>query len=196
MKNSIKFLVVSVGFLLFSLSASAQAFQKGGMYMQVHLTGSNYWNIDVQNNWAGSTWYGSNVGGITAQAEWGIHKYVGLGAYLGLQGGFGRYYSWSQSIGGYGQLAAPVGIVANFHFYQLIADKTGNDIHADKLDVYAGLSMGSGVGVFPTPGWVSPLFFVGPHAGARYFFKPKFGVSLEAGYGKSFISGGFTFKLK
>lgn len=195
MKNSVKFLIVSAGLLILNFSGFGQAFQKGGMYMQLHLSGSNYWNIDVQNNWAGNTWYGTNVGGITAQAEWGIHKYVGLGIYTGIQGGFGRYY-WSQSIGGYGLLAIPVGLVTNFHFYQLIADKTGKSIHADKLDVYAGLSVGSGVGYFPSPNWVNPLFFIGPHAGARYFFKPKFGVSLEAGYGKSFISGGITFKLK
>ncbi len=196
MKNARKILVVFIGMLMASTSLFSQAFEKGGTYLNLHFTGSNYWNIDVQNNWGpGSAWWGRNVGGITVQMEWGIHEYVGLGFYTGVQGGVNRYYGW---LGGnnYGQLALPLGAVANFHFYQLISDKTGKDIHADKLDVYAGMSVGSGLGFFPSPGWVSPLFFVGPHAGGRYFFTPKLGVSLEAGYGKSFVSGGLTFKLK
>lgn len=179
--------------------AHAQAFEKGGKYLNLHLTGSNYWHIDAQKNW-GNSWRGTNVGGVTVQMEWGIHKYVGLGFYTGVQGGIGSYGWYGPGWGGgwkggYGELALPIGIISNFHFYQLIEDKTAKNIHGDKLDIYAGLSLGSGVSFFPTPNWVSPLFFVGPHAGARYFVKPNLGLGLEAGYGKSFISGGLTFKL-
>lgn len=177
--------------------AHAQAFEKGGKYLNLHLTGSDYWNIDVQNNWPGS-WRSPYVGGVTVQMEWGIHEYVGLGFYTGIQGGVTSYGWFIPGTGtgwSYGVLSVPVGMVGNFHFYQLIADKTGKNIHSDKLDVYAGLGLGSGVAFYPSPKWVTPMFFAGPHAGARYFVKPNIGLGLEAGYGKSFISGGLTFKL-
>ena len=89
----------------------------------------------------------------------------------------------------------PVGIIANFHFYQLIEDKTSKDIHGDKLDVYAGLNAGSGIGYAPTPRKVAALFFAGPQVGVRYYIKPTIAVGGEVGYGKSFVNGGVTFKL-
>lgn len=180
--------------------SSAQAFEKGGKYLTLGLGGGNHWHIDAQNNWPGNGWRGSNVGGITLQMEWGIHDYVGLGFSTGVMGGFGNYGwygpgwggGWS---GGYGELAIPVGLITNFHFYRLIDDKVSKDIHSDKLDIYAGLNVGSGISFYPTPGWVSPLFYAGPQVGARYFVKPNIGLGLEVGYGKTFVNGGVTFKL-
>ncbi len=65
-----------------------------------------------------------------------------------------------------------MGMIASFHFYQLIEDKTTKDIHGDKLDIYAGLNVGSGIGFSASPGWVNALFFVGPQVGARYYRNP------------------------
>jgi hypothetical protein len=41
--------------------------------------------------------------------------------------------------------------------------------------------------------YVGPAF--GAFAGARYYFKPKFGVYAEVGYGISFLTGGISLKL-
>lgn len=198
-----KFLPIVFAALLMGASwnANAQAFEKGGTYLSAHITGANPFNIYAGGAKAGYgapyySWYTPSVGGISAQMEWGIHQYVGLGFNVGLMGGF---YGWGYYNSYYsrpfGMISIPIGIQANCHFYQIIADKTGKNLHADKLDVYAGLNAGSGISAVPTPGWINALFYVGPQAGVRYYFKPNIGVGGEIGWGKSFVSGGFTFKL-
>lgn len=132
-------------------------------------------------------WYS---GTLSVQAEFGVHDYVGVGITTGIGGRNYRY-------GGGGILYVPVGVVANFHFYQLIEDKTSKDIHGDKLDLYAGLNVGSGLAVgFPaSKNSLGGLLFVGPQVGVKYFFKPKFGVYAEFGYGKTLIEAGVSLKL-
>jgi len=84
----------------------------------------------------------------------------------------------------------------------LIADKTDKNIHADKLDIYVGASIGSGIaGTFyrnyPNPDVtrIVPIAFGGLHAGVRYYFKPRVGINAEVGFGKSLINAGFVFKI-
>jgi len=183
-----------------SNTANAQAFEKGATYLNLGLGGSHLYQIN-SGGWANSI-----NGGVSVQMEWGIHEYVGLGFTAGLTGGrygwgygYGYYggpgYGPGPGYGGYGILSVPVGIIANFHFYQLIEDKTSKDIHGDKVDVYAGLNVGSGIGFVPTPNRVNALFFAGPQVGAKYYVTPNLGLGLEVGYGKTFINGGLTFKL-
>ena len=179
-----------------SNTVNAQAFEKGGTYLNLGLGGSHLYQIN-SGGWANSI-----NGGINVQMEWGIHKYVGLGFTAGLTGGrygwglgYGHGYGYGYGYGGYGILSVPVGIIANFHFYQLIEDKTTKDIHGDKLDIYAGLNVGSGIGFAPTPRDLNALFFAGPQVGAKYYVTPKIGLGLEVGYGKTFVNGGVTFKL-
>jgi hypothetical protein len=74
----------------------------------------------------------------------------------------------------------------------------GKDIHSDKLDVYAGLNLGSGVAMFTKFTDLlkyAALFFAGPQVGARYFFTPNMAANLEVGYGKTWVNGGLTFKI-
>lgn len=180
-----------------SNTANAQAFEKGGTYLNLGLGGSNFLHINPDNDFYGS-FFGTTTGGITLQMEWGIHKYVGLGFCTGIQGGRrfgGGWYNGYYYGSPYGELAVPIGLVANFHFYQLIQDKTSKNIHGDKLDVYAGLNVGSGISFFPTPNRIFPLFFVGPQVGAKYYVTPNIGLGGEVGWGKTFINGGVTFKL-
>jgi hypothetical protein len=88
-------------------------------------------------------------------------------------------------------------VLANFHFYQLIADKTGKSIHADVLDIYAGVTVGSGIAFIfdPDNNHAVPIAFGGPHAGIRYFFTPKVGVTGEVGFGRHILNVGMVFKL-
>ena len=91
-------------------------------------------------------------------------------------------------------------ILANFHFYQLIGDKTGKDLHQSALDVFVGVSLGTGVGVIFYDNsllndQVTPLAFGGAHVGARWYFAENMGLSGQFGFGKSLVDIGLVFKL-
>jgi hypothetical protein len=124
--------------------------------------------------------------------EFGIHKYVGLGFTTGIGGRAGLGYGYL------GEVNVPIGMVTNFHFYQLIADRTGKNIHADQLDIYAGMSIGSGIAfTYYTNenARVVPMVWGGPHAGIRWHFAPRVALNAEVGFGKSVVNAGFSFKL-
>ncbi|MCO5269541.1 MAG: hypothetical protein M9897_11685 [Brumimicrobium sp.] len=189
-------------------NAQAQAFKKGDLALSLDFVGSSMFNINHWSSYSSTygyapTWRSSTNGGLNVYGEWAIHDYVSLGFIVGIQGGrygwgtgyYGNPYGYGYAYGGYGMISAPIGIKADFHFYQFIADKKGKDIHADKLDIYAGINVGSGISYVFEPGWFNVLFFVGPEVGARYYFTDKIGVNLELGYGKSFVSGGVVFKM-
>lgn len=192
MKKSILSILTIVAF---AFGTQAQAFEMGKKYISIGVGGASYFNIAPN----GSSYYTGFSSPVTfqfsVQGEFPVHKYVGLGFYTGIGAGAGGGLGW---VGvGTPQMNIPVGFLTNFHFYQLISDKTGKDIKADKLDVYAGLSIGTGVGLFFPGGGVEPsvLAWGGPHVGVRYFFTDKLGVNGEIGYGKTFVNAGLTFKL-
>lgn len=163
------------------LSSYLGAFGKGGFY--------RYGGAGLGYGY-GSFWYS---GTLSVQAEFGVHDYVGVGLVTGLGG---RAYG-SRFGGGGGVLYVPVGILANFHFMQLIADKKGLGI-GDKLDVYAGLNFGTGLSASLSKGGgntVGGIIFVGPQIGVKYFFNDKIGVYTEVGYGKSIFEAGVSIKL-
>ncbi len=198
-----KVLYAVAAFLMLSAQQlNAQAWEKSTKVLALGVGGSNFAHI-----YSGSNYYyryNSFNSPFTAQlnfqGEFGIHDYVGLGFTTGLGGGPG--YNWGYYYGSYrntGELTVPVGFIANFHFYQLIADKTGKDIHSDKLDIYAGANIGGGIAaLFDGNGThIIPIAFGGIHAGVRYYFTDHFGVNGEIGtpYGKCFVNGGVVFKL-
>jgi hypothetical protein len=178
-------------------SSSDKAFEgKGSKTLSIGLGMSSYLGVFDKNGYYGSSgYYGSGYGfwysgTLSLQAEFGVHDYVGIGIVTGVGGRNYRY-------GGGGVLYVPVGISANFHFYQLIEDKTSKDIHGDKLDLYAGLNVGSGLAAFfpASSDNLGGILFVGPQVGVKYFFKPKFGIYAEVGYGKSLMEAGISLKL-
>ena len=189
-------------FLLTAQNTQAQAWEKGTKVLGIGIGGSSFFHIDNGNLMPQQI-----TGQLNFQGEFGVHDYVGVGFTTGIggrgpySGGLG-YYGYYGYYGGYyyyaskGEVNVPVGVLANFHFYQLIADKTGKDIHADKLDVYAGLNVGSGVAAvfYANETRIVPLAFGGVQVGARYYFTDKFGVNLEVGYPK-IVHGGIVFKL-
>lgn len=191
--SAVVFAIVS--FLGTSQQANAQAWGKSSKVLTLGVGVSNYHHLD-------GYYYGDpdrirrayvpTTGMLVFQGEFGVHKYVGLGFHTGF-GGRGR---WSRDyVGGW---HVPVGMLTNFHFYQLIADNTSRNIHADVLDIYAGLSLGTGVAVsYFGDGTVRgvPLLYGGPHVGIRWYFAPAVGLTAELGYGKNVASAGFVFKL-
>jgi len=131
-------------------------------------------------------------GQFNLQMEFGIHDYVGLGFTTGI-GGRARL-----GHGYLGEVNFPIGMVANFHFYQLIADRTGKNIHADQLDIYAGMNAGSGLALTYYSNEdvrIVPLVWGGIHAGIRWYFAPRVALNGEVGFGRSIVNAGFSFKL-
>lgn len=197
----------------FCQTVSAQAFDRGTRLLSVGIGGTNSFLFDP---YKGSSYYGygyyrsfySRLSGVVnVQMEFAVHQYVGVGFTAGIGGnngvtGYGYFGAYDYAYGD-PQIVVPVGAFANCHFYQIIADKTGKGdrMHADKLDVYAGLNIGSGFAVdfdrYNKYGGtrILPMFFIGPQVGVRYFFKPNIGVMGEIGYGKTFVNAGITFKM-
>jgi hypothetical protein len=185
-----------------SVESKAQAFDKSSKLITIGVGGADMFHIPV-----GYTYYTGFYSPLTAQlyvqGEFAVHKYVGVGFTTGIGGRPGTLAYYGGGFGYYGgyrsEFNIPIGAIANFHFYQLIADKAKKDIHGDKLDIYAGLSLGTGIAIHPSDAYYGTsndvLFFVGPQVGVRYYFKPTIAVNAELGYGKTFINAGITFKL-
>ena len=138
-----------------SIQTKAQAFDNSTKMLTVSIGGADLFHIPV-----GYTYYTGFYSPLTAelyfQGEFAVHKYVGVGFNVML-GGRPANYGYAGGVYGYGgyytgyrsEFNVAFGGLANFHFYQLIADKTGKNLHADKLDIYVGLSLGGGVAIHP-----------------------------------------------
>jgi len=184
-------------------NVQAQAWEKSTKTLSIGLGGSIFPHIYPNNAYYNYGYYGWGRAPLTGQfnfqGEFGIHDYVGIGFTTGV-GGRAGYYWGVYGYGNDGEVNVPIGVIANFHFFQLIADKTGKDIHSDKLDVYAGVNLGGGIAAqFFGDGstQIIPIAFGGVHAGVRYYFSEHVGVNGEIGtpYGKGFVNGGLTFRL-
>jgi len=95
---------------------------------------------------------------------------IGVGAYGGVS------YNWNLSYTN--ALSFFVGARGSFH-YPFI----------DKLDTYAGLSLG--IDTYPYYNWIR----MGGFIGARYPLTPKFNVFGEIGSGLGYLNVGISFKL-
>ncbi len=201
---------IALGLLLLPMlfllpqTGNAQAWSKDSKVLSIGIGGSNFWYFGTNRRVVGYFPNGDPIyrnyaygwpltGQFNFQGEFGIHDYVGLGFTTGFGGRPGWVYNTA------GIVNFPIGFVANFHFYQLIEDKTSKDIHGDKLDIYGGVSLGSGIGAVlyrdGDPAVVTPIVFGGPHVGIRYYFTPRVAVNGELGWGKSWLNAGFSFKL-
>ena len=171
----------------------AQAWQKNSHVFSIGFGASKFYHLDdyyYGNSHPVHNYYRPVTGQLNFQGEFGIHPYVGLGFTTGAGGRGG----WTNDYNG--EFNIPVGMLSNFHFYQLISDKSKKNIHADKMDIYAGLSIGSGIAFtyYPNDNRAVPIAFGGVHAGIRYYFSDKVGVNAEIGLGKNLINAGFVFR--
>ena len=213
MKKSLIILFVLSLVLTLPNQSNAQAFGgKGSKTLLVGLGFSNYPTIyPSNNNGLGST-YSPLSFNIGLQGEIGIHDYIGLGFTAGLT--FSGSLDYNPGVhpalhhnniyynyGNWSTIGIPIGMIGNFHFLQLIADKTGKSFAQD-LDVYAGLALGAGPS-FAIPksgsnvsGDVGVIFMGEVHAGIRYYFNDKLGVFAEVGQGRSSrLQGGLALKF-
>ena len=176
-------------------SAESQAWQKQSNILSLGLGVSQYAHIDnyyYLNTNDSRSWYSPLTGQLNLQVEFGIHKYIGFGFTTGFGAGI------DQSPHDYPrEINMPIGLISNFHFYQLLADKAKKNIQADKLDIYTGVNLGTGLAAayYINTTRIMPLAFGGFHAGARYYITHKVGFNVEMGWGKSIANAGVSFKL-
>lgn len=133
------------------------------------------------------------------KAEFGVHKYWGLGFIASTDGRMNMSYPYSP--GRYSELNTQFGLLVNYHIYQLIADKLHNPLkmHADKIDIYTGFTIGATMNIEQIQGVPNqqPFFapFMGLHTGIRYYVTPRLSIYGEFGIGQSHFNAGITYKL-
>lgn len=214
MKSLLKHLTLSVLFVGIQQVTFSQAFGgKGSKQFTVGLGITQHWTNYPENGKGPKNSTSPLYGSLNFQLEFGIAKYVGIGGHLG--GEYANNLS-RKTIGlnyligyGYGagsssafrSIAIPLGIHSNFHFLQLIADKTGKTF-GEKMDVYAGISIGSGpafaIAKKDYKNYGNDVGFIlygGPHVGMKFYPSTNVGLYVEAGYGKSFLNGGLSLKF-
>lgn len=198
--KKISLIIISTFILLFTFqNVSAQAFAgKGSKYFTASIGVSKYFHFDryglFDRNFYDNYGFGyrysyfSPTLSLNANVEIGVAKYVGVAPSIGFSSTF--YY------GGDVGIDIPMGVQGNFHFLQLIADKTGKSF-ADKLDVYAGVNIGGGPSILVTasPAYVYGFMYAGPQLGVRYYPTSNIGLTAEVGFGKSIANFGMVMKM-
>jgi hypothetical protein len=130
--------------------------------------------------------YGTGIG-VKAAIERGMWQ-LGPGVLsLGLEAG-GSFSNTTYTGYGYHSNIIIVAARSAYHF----------GWNVDKLDTYAGLSVGPGFRSYGYSGSKANDVVVTPGGfiGASYYFSPNIGVNVEAGYDITTIQGGIVFKLK
>jgi hypothetical protein len=182
--------------------SQAQAFDKSNMLLSLGLGGVD--EVTIHN----APHPLSPVGHYTFtpfrpqfhfKAEFGVHRYWSVGLISSVDGRRNMPYPYDVAPSRYSQLDVQLGLLVNFHFYQLIADKTGMQriMHADKLDIYTGFMAGANyINTWQygaSNHYFSPI--AGVHLGARYYVTPSISVFGEIGLGQSNFNVGITIKL-
>lgn len=192
--------LVAIALLTTNNQVNAQAWEKSSKVLSLGAGASYFFHVNGNNGWG--RFQMPITGQLNFQGEFGVHDYVGVGFTTGVGGRagytWGGRYTWGvyNQYGYSGEVNIPIGVIANFHFYKLIAEKVSADLHEDKLDIYGGVNVGSGLAfLFGGNTTVVPIAWGGFQVGARYYFTDMFGVNLEAGFGKSIVNGGVVFKL-
>jgi hypothetical protein len=176
---------VVVFFTLTQLVAQEPSYSKGDKALNL--------GIGFGSTWYSGTYYHSSVPPVSASLEFGVADnilekgVIGVGPYFGYSS-----YKWDYSGWGYKYTNLIIGVRGNFH-YPL----------ANKLDTYVGLLIGYNVvssKEFGTPvgydysassGGIRSAGYVG----ARYLFKPSFGVFAELGYGVTYLNVGVALRF-
>jgi hypothetical protein len=187
--------VVTISFT--SLQTQAQAFDKSSILLNLGIGPGEMIHF-ATGQYSNGYYQIPTTGQLSFQAEFAVHKYVGVGFVVGI----GGRAQGTANLNGYGfakEVNVPIGLLANFHFFQLIADKRGLAL-GNKLDVYAGITAGSGAAIYPYKNqggsnYTAALFYFGPHAGVNYYFTKNIAVNGEVGWGVTVIQAGITFNV-
>ncbi len=189
MKKLISIQVVILAILLvgFTNNASAQgqkAFEKGDVSLNMGIS-------------FGLIGYGYGYGNrsfpvpLSANLEFGINEYIGVGGYVGYLG-VNYENTFSSYNYKYSLKTFSFGVQGVFHGSTFLNEALSMDIDDKKVDYYAKLLLGiettswkfQGSSIYDTysPKNSSRAVF-GPALGVRYLFSPNFGVYVEGGRG-------------
>ena len=190
--------ILTIALIISNLSfVNAQSFVKGQKDLNIGVgAGNRYVN----------SFYNSSSPALVASLEFAVTDEISLGGFLGYTGGTyktGNYYTicGGNYVGPYYDTYrysySVLGFRAAYHFAKYVA--------VDKLDLYAGLMLGSAyasvnfsstapcnnTGLYSS----GSVFAYSFYAGLRYRFNDKIGLYTELGYGMSYFSFGVNFKF-
>ncbi|MDP4207733.1 MAG: hypothetical protein Q8928_02855 [Bacteroidota bacterium] len=186
MKKLMKPLMVFCMISIMGLAVSpvkAQAFNNGDLVLNAGLGLGYAWSNGSSGSPALSV---SLEKGIQNIDNLGILSIGGIAAYKSNSvSGFGYNYSWSDFY---------LGARAALHF---------RIVEVDKLDTYAGISLG--LRFYSTPVWninntqwdkgTGTSVFAGIYGGARYYFSNNWAAFSEIGYDISWLKLGVSYKF-
>ena len=183
-------------FTLLSGSAAQAQFAKGDILIN---PGVSFLGYGYGFGYAGGY---SGLPALSASVEYSITDQIGVGGYVGYQS---RTYKYSNN---YKDRWSSIGFGARgvYHASSVLNDALNFSINEEKLDIYAGLSLGyqtysfkyddSYSSGFPRTTYSSGAVVFGGILGVRYMFSPNIGVYGELGRGAfGAITLGATFKL-
>ncbi|WP_353129237.1 outer membrane beta-barrel protein [Parapedobacter pyrenivorans] len=175
MKKKTKLVSLIVLFTMLGTSVSfGQAFEQGDKLLNI--------GVGLGSQFMAAGAKGTPPVGLSL--EFGVSDKISVGAYGGYAGakvetGMGDWKYNYIILGGRG----------SYHF----------DFGVENLDPYAGVLLGYNIASVSTdtnlPTASAGGFIWGAHAGARYFFSPKFGAFAEVGYGIAWLNVGVALKF-
>lgn len=175
MKTTIKHVsLFAVMMALGTLFSFGQAYEQGDKLLNI--------GVGLGSQFMASGAKGTPPVGLSL--EFGVSDKISVGAYGGYAGakvetGMGDWKYNYIIVGGRG----------SYHF----------DFGVENLDPYAGVMLGYNIASVSTdtnlPTASAGGFIWGAHAGARYFFSPKFGAFAEVGYGIAWLNVGVALKF-
>lgn len=162
------FMVSGIGF------SSGQAYERGDKLLNV--------GVGVGSQFMAAGAKGTPPVGVSL--EFGASDQISIGGYAGYAGA-----KVETVVGDWKYNYIIVGGRGSYHF----------DFGVENLDPYAGVLLGYNIASVSTdtnlPTASAGGFIWGAHAGARYFFSPKFGAFAEVGYGIAWLNVGVALKL-
>lgn len=137
--------------------------------------------------------YTGLIPGISLNIDYAVHKYASVGVFYGIA--FQKY-----TVSNVVFLGHAFGARTIFHWWQLMADKTGKNLFADKIDFDIHAHIGGFLVQEKNLNTNVKAKHIGVNAGGgigfKYYFVKQFGVSIDAGYEElSWFKFGLAIKI-
>lgn len=138
--------------------------------------------------------YTGLIPGVTVNLDYNVHKYVGVGIYYSA-----AFQKYTKSNVFY--LGNFFGARCVFHWWQLLSDKSGNNLSSNKIDFDIHFQTGGYLISEKNLNSKQKIKHLGFNGGGgigfKYYFVRNFGVAIDAGYEEaSWLKVGFVFKTK
>ncbi len=178
-----------------SLSSVEGASQKGTFAFQPALNFGHHTGFKkVYSSYGYDYAYTGLIPGVTVNMDYNVHKYVGIGVYYSA-----AFQKYTKSNIFY--LGNFFGARCVFHWWQLLSDKSGNNLSSNKIDFDIHFQTGGYLISEKNLATKQKIKHLGLNGGGgigfKYYFVKNFGVAIDAGYEEaSWLKVGFVFKTK